>query len=138
MTNIQRTLDYIRGIYHEADIDFTERKIPHTHIKKDLYGIIDLVVLVADYSVCHPEFFLYGIQVCGGNDYAIHMKKILASRSAYMWTYGRGRKLMLIGWRRLKKEGWVSRIHSFTRGDWLTMPPAPSSVNLKCPDVSLL
>ncbi len=66
---------------------------------------------------------LWGIQVCGGGDYAAHMKKILASDKAYKWVHGDGRALILIGWRELKKQGWRPRVHRFTRGDWESMPP---------------
>ncbi len=70
---------------------------------------------------------LWGIQVCGGDDYAAHMKKMLASEKAYKWVHGNDRVLILIGWRELKKQGWSPRIHRFSRGDWETMPPPPTS-----------
>ncbi len=77
------------------------------------------------------RWVLWGVQVCGGNDYAAHMKKILASDKAYKWVYGSdkgtGRGLILIGWRELKKQGWSPRIHRFSRGDWEAMPPPPTS-----------
>ncbi len=122
-SNVQRTLEWLREKFPVPDIDFTERHIPHSVIKKDLFGIIDLVALVQDFSVIEPSFYLWGIQVCGGNDYAAHMKKILASDKAYKWVYGSDRSLILIGWRKLKKQGWRPRVHRFSRGDWKSMPP---------------
>jgi len=84
-TNIQRALDFLREKFPNVDIDFTERKIPYTRIKKDLFGIIDLVALVRVFDMWEGEdcWELWGVQVCGGNDYAAHMKKILASDKAY-------------------------------------------------------
>ncbi len=129
-SNVQRTLDFLREKFPDADIAFTEKLIPRTYKKKDLYGIIDLLVLVQDFSVTEPAFYLYGIQVCGGNDYAAHMKKMLASDKAYKWVYssgrGCGRGLLLIGWRELK-QGWRPRVHRFSRGDWKSMPPPLTS-----------
>ncbi len=129
-SNVQRTLEWFRHEWNYVEIDFVERKIPYTHIKKDLFGVIDLLALVDDPSVVEPAFYLWGIQVCDGNDYAAHMRKMLASRNAYKWVYssgrGTGRGLVLIGWRELK-GGWSPRVHQFTRGDWKTMPPAPIS-----------
>ncbi len=125
-SNIQRTLEWLRSF--SSDIDFTERHIPHSIIKKDLFGIIDLVALVKNHDMWVGETWeLWGIQVCGGNDYAAHMKKILASRKAYKWVRGNDRVLILIGWRELKKKGWSPRIHRFSRGDWEAMPPLPTS-----------
>ncbi len=135
-SNVQRTLKWLRDHWSCVEIDFTERKIPHTHIKKDLFGVIDLVGIVTDLSVIEDRFWLWGIQVCGGNDFAAHMKKILASRKAYKWVCGRDRGLFLIGWRELK-GGWSPRVHRFTRGDWKTMPPAPTS-QLPTPKVDRL
>ncbi len=71
------------------------------------------------------RWVLWGVQVCGGNDYAVHMKKILASDKAYKWVHGNDRLLILIGWRELK-GGWSPRIHRFSRGDWEYMPPPPT------------
>ncbi len=131
-SNVQRTLNWIRTKYGSVEIDFTERKIPHTHIKKDLFGIIDLVVLIQDLSLIEEEFYLWGVQVCGGDDFAAHKRKMLASRNAYKWVYGKGKGLVLIGWRELK-GGWSPRVHKFTRGDWKTMPPAPTSLEMAFP-----
>ncbi len=135
-SNVQRTLEWLRQKFPEIAIDFTERKIPYTKIKKDLFGIIDLVALVQDFSVIERTFYLWGIQVCGGNDYAAHKKKMLASEKAYKWVYGRDRGLILIGWRELK-QGWSPRIHKFSRGDWKAMPP-PSTSKYSTPKVAHL
>ena len=132
-SNIQRTLDWLRMMPDVEDIEFTERKIPHTLIKKDLYGIIDLVVLVKNKA----NWLLWGIQVCGGNDYAAHMKKMLASQKAYKWVYGIDRRLILVGWRELKK-GWRPRCYRFTRGDWRSIPPSPPTSKYSTPKVDRL
>ncbi len=125
-SHVQRTLKWLRHKWPDVEIDFTERKIPHTHIKKDLFGIIDLLALTQDYSITEDKFWMWGIQVCGGGDFAAHKRKMLASRNAFKWVYGEGKGLVLIGWRELK-GGWSPRVHLFTRGDWKTMPPAPTS-----------
>ncbi len=138
MTNIQRTLDWLRKKCkwcEQIDIAFTEKKIPYTKLKKDLFGIIDLLVLVPKPHV-NNYWGLWGIQVCGGNDYAAHKKKILASRNAYKWVRGDNRVLILIGWRELKK-GWSPRIHRFSRGDWASMPP-PLTPKVSTPKVDRL
>ncbi len=132
-SNIQRTLDWLRMMPDVEDIEFTERKIPHTLIKKDLYGIIDLVVLVKNKA----DWLLWGVQVCSGNDYAAHMKKMLASQKAYKWVYGIDRRLILIGWRKLK-EGWRPRCYRFTRGDWRAIPPPPPTSKFPTPKVDRL
>ncbi len=133
-SNVERTLDWLRE--RGADVDFTERKIPYTKIKKDLYGIIDLVALIKDDSVLEDSWWLWGVQVCGGGDFAAHHKKILASDKAYKWVHGGHRKLLLIGWRKLKR-GWLPRVQLYTRGDWCEMPPPPTS-KIPKPDISLL
>ncbi len=124
-THVQRTLEWLRDASPSVDIAFTERHIPHTTIKKDLYGIIDLVALV-EVPYIWTGWELWGIQVCGGGDYAAHMKKILAYDKAYKWVHGINRVLILMGWRKLK-QGWSPRIHRFSRGDWKSMPLPPTS-----------
>ncbi len=135
-SNVQRTLEWFRSRHKHVDIDFTERKIPYTHIKKDLFGVIDLLILVRSYERIAEYYWLWAVQVCGGSDFAAHKRKILASRKAYKWVCGEGRGLVLMGWRKLKR-GWSPRVHKFTRGDWKTMPPAPTS-QLPTPKVDRL
>jgi hypothetical protein len=102
-----------RFIQHAGPIQFSmvagKRIGKRTGIRKDLFGIIDIIALFPDREkIC-------GVQSCG-TSFSEHMKKILASSYAPIWLrYG---DLELWGWRKLK-AGWTPKIHKFTLIDFL-------------------
>ena len=102
-----RTLEYLRSQGWSADI--VERflhKAGPSGIRKDLFGIIDIVALT--------DQGIMGVQSCG-QAFADHDKKILSNPMALKWIE-KGGVLMLIGWRKVKlKRGgkamrWAPRI----------------------------
>lgn len=86
-----------------------ERWMPHTHVKVDLFGVIDIIAISAPEPLTdHPDDAgltrsrIVGIQVTGGrhNDgnLAKHRTKILAEPRAKEWVAAGG-SLELWGWR---------------------------------------
>ena len=155
----QRTLDALRD--QGCEVDIVERFIaqagkaipvkgsPHlrrrTGIRKDLFGIIDLIALRPPYCTipnfhknCEPpwdaqntkflkRWELVGIQ-CFGQDFAAHKRKVLARKYAPIWLAS-GNAIELWGWRKLKvgkAEVWKPRVYRFQRGEFeITVPPTP-------------
>ena len=149
----QRTLDALRD--QGCEVDIVERFIAQagkaipvkgdarlrrrTGIRKDLFGIIDLIALRPTYvplpppsqlitvkeidRACNPpvkmSYELVGIQ-CFGQDFAAHKRKVLASKYASMWLAS-GNAIELYGWRKLKTkrgEKWTPRIYRFKKSDF--------------------
>ena len=110
-----RTLKYYRT--QGWEIDIVERFNPYAGkfgIRKDLFGIIDLIALA--------EHSIVGVQSCG-QAFAEHKRKLLDSSFSLEWLKSGGR-LILIGWRKLKlRRGskamrWMPRIYEFQKKDW--------------------
>ena len=88
-------------------------------MRKDLMGIIDLIVL-------DPSRGFIGVQACGA-DFAAHLKKMLTEKrkECIDWLSTPGGHLVLIGWRKLKvKRGgkamrWTPRIQEITLNDFM-------------------
>lgn len=120
-----------------------------TGIRKDLFGIIDLIALrpinlplqmnetqqlifnreYTDelYNSPHKQGWeLVGVQSFG-QDFAEHKRKVLASKAAPIWL-ATGAAIELWGWRKLKvKRGgkamvWTPRIHRLTKKDFDVIP----------------
>jgi len=111
MKPTERTLKYLRDDGWTADM--IERwirnpKHPAGGFRKDYLGFGDILAFRG------PETLI--VQSCG-SAFAEHVKTILALPDAYEWV--KHRKLMLIGWRKVKlKRGgkamrWKPRIGSF-------------------------
>lgn len=83
----QRTLDYIREHYPDAFIDKVERwiaseKLPGGGVRKDLFGIIDLVAI--------REGKIVGIQCSGYTAIKKHVDKIEEAPEAMAWLLAGG------------------------------------------------
>lgn len=101
---------------------------PHTKVTLDLFGVIDLMVIVP------PDWltgklvpgYLLGIQATsdntGGNAYR-RRAKILAEPRAKQWLEAGGR-LELWSWSKRGDQGkrklWTLRVEAFTVEDWRT------------------
>lgn len=102
-----RTLKYLRDLGFKAEV--VERwvripDIPGGGKRMDLFGIIDIIAIKGIETV--------GIQSCGSN-FREHDRKILVSEEAFDWLKGGTRKLLLIGWRKVKvKRGGVQKVWS--------------------------
>lgn len=84
-----------------------------TGVRKDLFGIIDIIALFPDREG------IWGIQSCG-QAFSEHMKKILDNFYAPLWIQKGG--LELWGWRQLGKKGhkiWTPRVHRFSMMDFI-------------------
>lgn len=80
-----------------------------TGIRKDLFGIIDIIALYPGRNkIC-------GVQSCG-TAYSEHYKKIINSSYTLKWLHYAD--LELWGWRELK-SGWTPRIHKFCLMDFI-------------------
>jgi hypothetical protein len=92
-------------------VDKVEQYNAHSGTRKDLFGIIDAVAI-------HPTEGTIGVQACG-QDFSEHVKKITGPmrESSALWLLSENR-LILVGWRKLKKTGWTPRIREFTLADF--------------------
>lgn len=111
-----------------------------TGIRKDLFGIIDLIALrppnTKIYNPIDKGFWtttsweLVGVQSFG-QDFADHKRKVLANKAAPIWL-ATGAVIELWGWRKLKvkrggkAEVWKPRVYRVQRGDFESIPSTPS------------
>ena len=111
----QRTLKYIREQGYTCGI--VERFLCYAGKfgkRVDLFGIIDIIAI--------KEYEMLGVQSCG-TAFSEHDKKILESENSKEWIKAGG-KLMLIGWRKVKKKrggkamGYKPRIKEYTLEDF--------------------
>lgn len=106
-----------RFITQAGPLKFTivnsKRMGKRTGIRKDLFGIIDIIALYPGRTrIC-------GIQSCG-KDYSEHKLKILANYFVLPWL--RCADLELWAWRKLKvgkREIWTPRVHKFSLADFI-------------------
>jgi len=110
-----RTLEFLRDEGYECGI--VERFNPYAGkfgVRQDLFGIIDIIAIKED--------SMLGVQSCG-QAFSEHDKKILASENTELWLKS-GAKLMLIGWRKVKKKRggkqmvWKPRIREYFKEDF--------------------
>lgn len=99
-------------------VDIVERTIPHTFIKKDLFGCIDLLYL-GD-TIC-------GVQATsddtGGHGYN-RRAKILASPAMRQWLVSQGRIFLHVWVERGEPKEWICRESEITLADFATAEPA--------------
>ena len=125
MSPTQRTL----ALYREKgySIEVVERWIMGGFVRKDYLGIIDMIAINATETI--------GVQSCG-QAWSAHIKKITeeGAASARLWLSCPGRRLILVGWRKLKiKRGgkavhFVPREREFSLADFSGRDsPAPVS-----------
>ncbi len=106
-----------RFLAHAGPLIFTtvggKRMGKRTGVRKDLFGIIDIIALYPDRTrIC-------GVQSCG-QAFSEHKKKILSNTNTIKWLHYAD--LELWGWRQLterKRKVWKPRIYSFNLGDFL-------------------
>lgn len=90
----QRSLAHLRKLGYIADI--TERYISAINIRKDTFGVIDLIALKKGVQG------VTGIQTSTMSNKSAHKKKILESEEAKLFVEC-GNTLILHSWRKLKK-----------------------------------
>ncbi len=162
----EKTLKALRD--QGCEVDICERFLAHagkaipvkgnprlrrkTGVRKDLFGIIDLIALRPvyetlkvtlngmeqikdiEYAINPPLLYsheLVGIQ-CFGRDFAEHKRKVLASKFAPLWLDS-GNAIELWGWRQLKdgnNKVWKPRVYRFQRGDFeCPIPSTPLNID---------
>jgi len=111
MSPTQRTLKYYRDLGYTCAM--VERWNPHSHVRQDLLGFIDIIGL-------NHARGIVGIQSTG-QAFASHRRKILEERAEECMLWLRcGGRVDLIGWRKLlvkrggKARRWAPRIEEIT------------------------
>ena len=108
MTPIERTLKELK----EANflVSKVEHFNAHAGCRQDLFGFIDILAV-------HPRYGTIGVQVCG-SDWAPHIEKMTVElrERLLLWLAG-GNRCILVGWRKLKREGWQPRVREFSLTD---------------------
>ena len=127
-SNTERTLKLLKSRGMKAGI--VERYIAQVWVKngqrgirKDLFGIIDIIAL-------DPSRGVIGVQ-SAGQDFSGHDRKILTEKrqDAIDWLSTPGTSLELIAWRKIKKERgksteiWAPRIKIYTLADFKDFDP---------------
>lgn len=115
MSPTQRTLRALKGLGLVCAI--VERWIPRANIRRDLFGIIDIIAL-------DPARGVVGVQSCG-NDFSGHDKKIREEKvqQSFEWLSTPGTQLELWAWRKVvakrggKQKVWRPRIKVYTMAD---------------------
>ena len=93
-------------------------KHPAGGFRKDWAGFADILAFRPDDDISLL------IQSCG-SDYAEHNRKILDNPIAPQWVKSANRRLILMGWRKIKKKRggkamvWAPRIKEFTLFDFI-------------------
>lgn len=77
-----KTLEYCRKLDWPAQT--VEQTVPKTFIKRDLFGVIDIVAVTGG-EPAHPARIL-GIQATSGRHHAARVDKILAEPRARAWV----------------------------------------------------
>jgi hypothetical protein len=112
--NTARTLKYYRELGYHADMVERFISFPPPGHRKDYFGFGDILAFNNNETLM--------IQSCG-QSYASHLSHLLANPNVPLWLAG-PRKLILIGWRKLKvKRGgkamrWTPRIKEITHKDF--------------------
>lgn len=96
-------------------VDLVERTIPHTFIKKDLFGCLDLVYLAE--TIC-------GVQATSddtGGHSGDRRRKILASAEMRQWLVSGGR-ILIHGWKeRGDPPQWIVREEEITLAHFVAL-----------------
>ncbi len=127
----QRTLEECRKRKLPAQV--VERWNPHARVRQDLFGVIDVVVLVPPVHFDNGTTMrgeIVGLQACAGASHAARRDKILAEPRARLWVEAGGR-LELWSWSlrgdRGKAKRWTLRVEAFTVESWAPAPgPRPA------------
>ena len=116
MTPTQRTIRALRN--NGVVCAIVEKWIPGANIRKDMFGIIDVIGL-------DPQRGVLGIQCCAGSGFSSHLEKILYdnAQATKDWLSTPGTCLEVWGWRKVKvKKGgkamvWEPRVQEITLED---------------------
>lgn len=117
MTPTARTLAYCRKQGWLAQV--VELTVPRTFIKRDLFGIIDIVAVVPrrEFQGLRDEWFaershIIGIQACAGASHAARRTKALAEPRLAAWLEA-GARFEIWSWAkqgaRGKRKTWTLR-----------------------------
>jgi len=116
MTPTARSLEVLRELGYVAQV--VEQTIPHTQIKRDLLGVIDIVAV-------HHEYGILGVQATSGSNHARRVQKALAEPRLGIWLLA-GAHFQVWSWRKAGKAGerkrWALRREPVTTADF----PAPA------------
>jgi len=109
-----KTLQHFRGM--GFPVDKVEQWIPRAKKRRDLFGIIDIIVLT-------PSGVL-GIQSTGPSGYSSHLKEMTGNKSSACvdWLLTPGTKLQLWAWRKVKegrREIWRPKVKYFSMDDFI-------------------
>jgi hypothetical protein len=110
------TLDHLRR--HGFTVDIAERWVPRANIRRDLFGLFDLVALDS------REPGIVGVQVTTVGHMADRLRKIQARPELALWLRCGGRA-WVVGW---KKQGgrWRVKIVAVRTGDLEAVPLTPA------------
>jgi hypothetical protein len=109
------SLHRLRKVY--PFVDNVEQTIPHTFIKRDLYGFADYAAFNSVETVL--------VQVTTRKNMPARIAKILASAKARLWVVGEGRRIVVHGWVKRpipfnkKVKVWVAVEREITQEDFV-------------------
>lgn len=110
MTPTQRSLKALRNDGYEVQV--VEQTLPRTFIKRDLYGVIDILAI-------RPGEIL-GVQTTSGSNLSARLAKARAEPRLAAWLAAGG-KFVVHGWAKRGKRGerkvWMVRTETITAGD---------------------
>ncbi len=113
----QRTLAECRKRGWTAQV--VEHRVPRINVLRDLFGVIDLVVIVP--AAPGSDSAILGIQATTTTNAAARYDKIIAEPRARQWVEAGGR-LELWSWAkrgdRGKRKLWTLRVEALAASDW--------------------
>jgi hypothetical protein len=89
MTPTARSLAELRRLGYVADV--VERWIPRAKVRKDLFGIFDIVALGQDNWHHEKPWVIVGIQCTSATNHAARVTKLLGSDTLDLWLKAGGR-----------------------------------------------
>lgn len=126
----QRTIAWAKQLPGYRRHAIVEHWNPHVGIRQDLFGFIDIIVLVGEQTLA--------IQATSGSNVAARVTKIRAERAeALADVLAAGWVVLVIGWRKLKPRGtkvarWTPRVLAVDELEALEWNP-PSDPTLAYP-----
>ncbi len=97
MTPTQRTLKVLRERGYVADV--VERWLPHVKVRKDLFGLFDVLAVGAD---------VVGVQCTSGSNVSARVEKITGHENVAAVRKA-GIRVLVHGWRKNAKGRYVLR-----------------------------
>jgi hypothetical protein len=96
----RRTLEHLRKAGFVL-VDVVEKWIPGANIRRDLFGIIDVLAVDANGAIT-------GVQATSGDNVAARVAKITDSDAVHILRLA-GWRIVVHGWRKNAKGRWVLR-----------------------------